>query len=788
MQRGKESVLIMETIGDIIEQQRPQSTESFSTEGNHDDVVDSPSTSTTITHASITRLERAGGGGHIHHNNHNNNNITIHDQHEVELHTIKKEHGVGVEVAVVAIGDDLSNDGAEIQTISNHITVTTSNSNNEKNSSLSSSSSTSSSSSLSHQHHQQHHQSHHHPHHQQSHHHTNGDERNGGDVLSVIVQSQDSSHDSSQLLSPTKLSPTSVSIMDVDASEYACRTLHVQPEPTYQTLTSVNGRMSPPGFSPNSSYATLTPLQPLPPISTMSDKFAYGGHTGHTTNGSNTFAIMQNNGGITVNLGGGINSPYNYDKLSSHMNLSPNNSYSPNTTLRTITHHTDSPISPSPSTYSQNGLSSPQKSLSPDTVNNYDTSPAYGNNGQRDIVTIARTTLQSTNHIQHQQQHSPNLSPPSTSLHSPGGNTILSSFGGNVTQNSTSLATLNDLTIAPSHHHHHSSSLSSPLSLSTNQHQGGGGLVQISHISHVERDTIVTSSPSPPLLTIQHTIGSSGSSQNVINTICNNNNNSNNGGVLHQTTLLTTKPQSQGGGGLITTATGANTLNVNVGGGGGGDIEEINTKDLAQRISAELKRYSIPQAIFAQRVLCRSQGTLSDLLRNPKPWSKLKSGRETFRRMWKWLQEPEFQRMSALRLAAAQIPQRGSCKRKEELVTQSEHIPTPKKPRLVFTDLQRRTLQAIFKETKRPSKEMQVTIARQLGLEPTTVGNFFMNARRRSMDKWKDEDPKTMNQQMAQYSPSSSGVEHDDPDQDMDHDMDGDMDQDLDQESEHRVL
>ena len=45
----------------------------------------------------------------------------------------------------------------------------------------------------------------------------------------------------------------------------------------------------------------------------------------------------------------------------------------------------------------------------------------------------------------------------------------------------------------------------------------------------------------------------------------------------------------------------------------------------------------------------------------------------------------------------------------------------------------------VFQETKRPSKEMQVTIARQLGLEPTTVGNFFMNARRRSMDKWRDE-------------------------------------------------
>ncbi|KAM3874565.1 one cut domain family member 2 [Diretmus argenteus] len=166
------------------------------------------------------------------------------------------------------------------------------------------------------------------------------------------------------------------------------------------------------------------------------------------------------------------------------------------------------------------------------------------------------------------------------------------------------------------------------------------------------------------------------------------------------------------------------------GGSSSGQLEEINTKEVAQRITAELKRYSIPQAIFAQRVLCRSQGTLSDLLRNPKPWSKLKSGRETFRRMWKWLQEPEFQRMSALRLAA--------CKRKEQ-DPGKERGSTPKKSRLVFTDLQRRTLLAIFKENKRPSKEMQLTISQQLGLELTTVSNFFMNARRRSLDKWMDE-------------------------------------------------
>lgn len=35
---------------------------------------------------------------------------------------------------------------------------------------------------------------------------------------------------------------------------------------------------------------------------------------------------------------------------------------------------------------------------------------------------------------------------------------------------------------------------------------------------------------------------------------------------------------------------------------------------------------------------------------------------------------------------------------------------------------------------------MQVSIARQLGLQPTTVGNFFMNARRRLHDKWQTCD------------------------------------------------
>ncbi|XP_039297664.1 hepatocyte nuclear factor 6 isoform X2 [Nilaparvata lugens] len=485
--------------------------------------------------------------------------------------------------------------------------------------------------------------------------------------LSVIVHPHTDSEHDSELLSPGKISPTSAISVSVagmiDATDFRA----LQPEPTYQTLTSVNGRMSPPGFSPGSSYATLTPLQPLPPISTMSDKFAYG----HTGNVSGSFTVMQNNGLNNIGLGMGVNSPYGYDKLPS-MGMSPPHHYSPNNGLGGIgMPQQHSPLSPQ-SSYSQNGLNSPQKSMSP---NSYD-SPY----NQRDLVGRAST-----------------LSPPSASMHSPP-NTIVTGFGATSTSLAASLPSINGLTTI------------TPHTVVVSPHHSPPSLVA----PQLKREAVVVTTPSPPKQVL---------------------------GQQTTTATLSIKTVTPVGGGPTMVAQ--------------NDLEEINTKELAQRISAELKRYSIPQAIFAQRVLCRSQGTLSDLLRNPKPWSKLKSGRETFRRMWKWLQEPEFQRMSALRLAAAQIPQRGNsdcqdsdpflaCKRKDEPQIHPDHTPAPKKPRLVFTDLQRRTLQAIFKETKRPSKEMQVTIARQLGLEPTTVGNFFMNARRRSMDKWKDEDPKAM--------------------------------------------
>ncbi|XP_050696387.1 nascent polypeptide-associated complex subunit alpha, muscle-specific form-like isoform X3 [Eriocheir sinensis] len=433
--------------------------------------------------------------------------------------------------------------------------------------------------------------------------------------LSVSVVHEDSqldSHDSG-LLSPSELSPregqVSVPSM-IDASDFRS----LQPEPIYQNLSSMNGRMSPPGFSPSSasSYATLTPLQPLPPISTVSDKFAYG----HAGNVSGSFTVMQNNGlGNMLSMG----SPYQYDKLS----MSPPH-YTTNNGLGLNLGHQHSPLSPH--SY-QNGLASPQKSLSP---NGYD-SPYTRQD-------MSRTTLAAP--------QSPTLSPP-VSLHSPP--QAFSNFSAAPTPTLTT------------------------TSLNMNGLSGGSGLGSLSpqavspHSPNYSPHHHLQVPPSPPPIKQEPTLHSASLGCQLANmtptmptTISQSPPHAHMAVTMAQQAMVPTAPMSVatasvGGPQVPMKTPQMATTSAGSVGAGAGEVEEINTKELAQRISAELKRYSIPQAIFAQRVLCRSQGTLSDLLRNPKPWSKLKSGRETFRRMWKWLQEPEFQRMSALRLAASMV-------------------------------------------------------------------------------------------------------------------------------------
>lgn len=104
----------------------------------------------------------------------------------------------------------------------------------------------------------------------------------------------------------------------------------------------------------------------------------------------------------------------------------------------------------------------------------------------------------------------------------------------------------------------------------------------------------------------------------------------------------------------------------------------------------------------------RSQGTLSDLLRNPKPWNRLKSGRETFRRMYNWLQQPLHIRLSILDMYKGPMGSSSDVTPPPPAQNARHHTrsrnsgsdenghPHPKRPRLVFTDIQKRTLQVCY--------------------------------------------------------------------------------------------
>lgn len=461
----------------------------------------------------------------------------------------------------------------------------------------------------------------------------------------------------------------------IDASDYR----GVLNEPTYQTL---NGRLTPPGFAHSSSYATLTPLQPLPPISTMSDKFPHYGHH-HAGNGG--FAIMQNP--VTM----ANYHQQQYDKLGSAIAAAGMNSQGVQLAVNvSIGHHTGHHgsqqhptlvmtsngqitshghvIQGNISSPFHNGMNSPDKSMSP--TNGYE----YSNS--RNVASVNLGSPQSPSSV---NLHSPTSLlqtslnglpttpspaqvPPSSPTSSSGQQSIQLTSSGHIIAHTqsvfvssspsreTKVVTMSSAPPAHSSSHHHSHSHSNQVTVLQ--------AVTPTIVPRAQTVTIVQTPSSGGVNNLAATIVSTPVTvvtsanplhqNNNLNNQNNNNsneNNNNNGRSSH-TKAGNSNSGSNNNKNCVSSSSRSESSATS-----GDELEEINTKELAQRISAELKRYSIPQAIFAQRVLCRSQGTLSDLLRNPKPWSKLKSGRETFRRMSKWLEEPEFQRMSALRLA-----------------------------------------------------------------------------------------------------------------------------------------
>uniref|UniRef100_UPI00398EC334 homeobox protein cut-like 2 n=1 Tax=Pristiophorus japonicus TaxID=55135 RepID=UPI00398EC334 len=65
---------------------------------------------------------------------------------------------------------------------------------------------------------------------------------------------------------------------------------------------------------------------------------------------------------------------------------------------------------------------------------------------------------------------------------------------------------------------------------------------------------------------------------------------------------------------------------------------EVDTMELTRQVKEKLAKNGICQRIFGEKVLGLSQGSVSDMLSRPKPWSKLtQKGREPFIRMQLWL-------------------------------------------------------------------------------------------------------------------------------------------------------
>ncbi|XP_015268736.1 PREDICTED: homeobox protein cut-like 2 [Gekko japonicus] len=97
---------------------------------------------------------------------------------------------------------------------------------------------------------------------------------------------------------------------------------------------------------------------------------------------------------------------------------------------------------------------------------------------------------------------------------------------------------------------------------------------------------------------------------------------------------------------------------------------EVDTLELTRQVKEKLAKNGICQRIFGEKVLGLSQGSVSDMLSRPKPWSKLtQKGREPFIRMQLWLTDQLGQGISQQAALSVGTPSPGE--------TQSSPSPPP---------------------------------------------------------------------------------------------------------------
>uniref|UniRef100_A0A8C7JRI7 DNA-binding protein SATB n=1 Tax=Oncorhynchus kisutch TaxID=8019 RepID=A0A8C7JRI7_ONCKI len=91
-------------------------------------------------------------------------------------------------------------------------------------------------------------------------------------------------------------------------------------------------------------------------------------------------------------------------------------------------------------------------------------------------------------------------------------------------------------------------------------------------------------------------------------------------------------------------------------GGSVSDWEDMDTSEIARQIKEQLIQHNIGQRVFGHYVLGLSQGSVSEILARPKPWSKLTiRGKEPFHKMRQFLSDEQ----NILALRSIQGRQRG---------------------------------------------------------------------------------------------------------------------------------
>ncbi|KAI4884743.1 hypothetical protein NFI96_020099, partial [Prochilodus magdalenae] len=204
-------------------------------------------------------------------------------------------------------------------------------------------------------------------------------------------------------------------------------------------------------------------------------------------------------------------------------------------------------------------------------------------------------------------------------------------------------------------------------------------------------------------------------------------------------------------------------------------LPALDTLGIARRVKEILAEHNLGQRLFGEQVLGLTQGSVSDLLARPKPWGELsKKGREPFLRMYHWLKDPhnvEF--LKAMKSAGYRV----HVKRPFSLLStgsddafRGAHLDCifdhpgqfsmAKRPRVMLTSQEKEILNKAFQLEPYPSHYTTQRLALQLGLQPSTVTNWFYNHRSRLRRTAQDGGSVTAGYSNSPFPATEAAAQH----------------------------